>query len=456
MTQQHLTPKLGELATILAADFEGSDAVTLTAFSAAEHYRAEGTAKAEPGDIVISAPVAAAAHAGRFGAAVRFTRAFAKPSDAKLVLSKFTAVAGFVNVTFWIRAIQASAHDEAAAPAAVWPTPRRELGSAKGDGAHQSWKSELWKKQREVESAAVEAAREASSSPGVISIELLDESEGYKWIGAWQTYEVRKEWQRIEATILVGAKHSGHTLNLALVVGGLKRGFQIDDIFVGAPRVVGAGVPVRALLVDFEELDVASHVGIVYAAPQRASTPAVKLQLHSPIAAISGKAGAHIHVLSPVEARLVLCLLIAPALGALRVIFWGRGGEKQRPMPRLSVDVFDASESRYEWLGTSDELRLSTSWQRYEVQLQLGPARVGRKLEVGIQVGRVQGHIHLDDVEVWAPVSADGRPPRLLPPPLPSGGAELSAGESEVLSASGERDIAGGPAAAHDGLRWLR
>ena len=56
----------------------------------------------------------------------------------------------------------------------------------------------------------------------------------------------------------------------------------------------------------------------------------------------------------------------------------------------------------------------------FEVEHQLGPTRVGHRIEVSLQVGRAAGILLLDDIEVWAPRDADGRPPRLLPPPLPS------------------------------------
>jgi hypothetical protein len=75
--------------------------------------------------------------------------------------------------------------------------------------------------------------------------------------------------------------------------------------------------------------------------------------------------------------------------------------------------------SGWEWLGTPDDFKLSTSWQRIEVTHQLAPARVGHRLELGLQLARSAGIILLDDLEVWAPRSADGIPPRIMPPPLP-------------------------------------
>ena len=73
----------------------------------------------------------------------------------------------------------------------------------------------------------------------------------------------------------------------------------------------------------------------------------------------------------------------------------------------------------WNWIGSPDEFRLTTAWQRFEVTQSLPLTVVGHRLEVGLQVGRSTGVLLIDDVEVWGPRSVDGVPPRVLPPPVP-------------------------------------
>lgn len=122
----------------------------------------------------------------------------------------------------------------------------------------------------------------------------------------------------------------------------------------------------------------------------------------------------------PASARLVLCHLTTALPGIVKVVFWARTPEKH-PAPRLSVDIFDVTKD-WEWLGSPDDFKLTTSWQRIEVAHQLSATRVGHRLELGLQLARSAGIILIDDVEVWAPRSADGVPPRIIPPPLPTTG----------------------------------
>ena len=115
-------------------------------------------------------------------------------------------------------------------------------------------------------------------------------------------------------------------------------------------------------------------------------------------------------------ARLVLCRLVPPQQGSLKVGFWARTPEKH-PAPRVSVDVFDVSNG-WAWLGAADEFRPATGWQRFELAVQLTAAHVGHRLELGLQVGRAAGVLLLDDIEVWGPLSSEGNAPRVLPPPV--------------------------------------
>ena len=133
-----------------------------------------------------------------------------------------------------------------------------------------------------------------------------------------------------------------------------------------------------------------------------------------------------INVLSPLPppatARLVLCHLTTQMPGVIKVVFWGRTPEKH-PAPRVSVDLFDVT-SGWEWLGSAEDYKLTTAWRRIDVSYQLPLSRVGHKIEVGIQLAHSAGIILIDDVEVWAPRSAEGIPPRIMPPTLPKAEAE--------------------------------
>ena len=272
-----------------------------------------------------------------------------------------------------------------------------------------------------------------------VSVDLLDESKGFEWLGAWQkTYLSPDAWSRVEALIHVDASRAGHSLDAALVVGGAHPGVLIDDVRVSAPPIVGGAPSVRAMTIGFEDDLSVAHIGVVRSAggggsghggAARASSvlgggPSVRVQLRSSHAAmaISGPRGRGINVLSPLPppstARLVPCHLITQMAGVIKVVFWARTPEKH-PAPRVSVDVFDVSAA-WEWLGSPDDFKLTTAWQRVEVSHQLPAGRVGHKLELAIQLAHSAGIILLDDVEVWAPQSAEGAPPRVMPPVLPA------------------------------------
>ena len=213
-------------------------------------------------------------------------------------------------------------------------------------------------------------------------------------------------------------------------MGGAYPGVAVDDIVVTAPPIVGAGVPVRCLYLTFEDDASVAHLGVVHTAGAAGSQTragggtSVRVQLRSPHAALSGAAGAMINVLSPLappaSARLVLCHLTTQMPGVLKVVFWARTPEKH-PAPRVSVDFFDVSGgAAWEYLGAPDDFKLTTQWQRVEVSYQLSLSRVGHRLEIGLNLARSAGILLIDDLEVWAPRSAEGHPPRVMPPPMPA------------------------------------
>ena len=348
----------------------------------------------------LEAPSTVGAHTGTHGALLRLKAPFTNPSDAKLTLTKLTAVAGTVNVSCWVKQVS---------------------------GAGRQLKT---KADKEAGAASTTAAAAAPASPTgpFVSIDVLDESTGFEWLGAWQKTPISAtRWTYVEAIVLIEPSRAGHSLDAALVVGGAYPGLMIDDVVVSAPPIVGAGVPVRAMSLTFEDETAVNHIGVVHTVGGKTGGtllgggPNVRVQLRSPHAALSGVAGAMFNVLSPLAppatARLVLCHLTTALPGVVKVVFWARTPEKH-PAPRVSVDIFDVT-SDWEWLGTPDDFRLTTSWQRIEVSHQLPQARVGHRLELGLQLARSAGIVLIDDLEVWGPRSADGIPPRVMPPPLP-------------------------------------
>jgi len=359
-----LTCPARPFTTLLNASFEqGADGITPVV--------AAGTAELE-----IDVPSPDGARTGRFGAVIQPPpSALAKPSDSKVRLCKLSGVPGTLSVSLWLRALA--------------PVPP--------------------------------AAK--------LTLDVLDETAGFEWLGSWQGFAPTTAWARHEVLVHVGAARAGHSIDVSLVVGGAGCRIAIDDVIVRAPPVEGAGAPVRALSIDFEETDgTPTRIALVRAADGGRGGAAVggagglRLQTHAAAAALSGSAGVQIDVREPQPgARLVLCRLVPPQRGVLKVVFWARSPE-HHPAARLSVDVFDVSDG-WAWLGASDEFRPGTSWQRFERSVQLLPAHVGHRLEVGLQVGKAAGVLHVDDIEVWGPRSNEGSPPRVLPPPVPQANA---------------------------------
>ena len=407
--------------TIMDTSFETSNAVPLKAYVQRTPATVAAAAAASTGGgseaASVSSDLAAAlttleapasgscGHTGSHCALLRLRTPFASPSDAKLRLTKLTAVAGTVNVSLWVKALPP--------PSGGGVSPENKKDKKKSGGR------------------LLESAASTSSTPSgpFVSIDVLDESTGFEWLGAWQRTPIsHTQWTYVEALVFVDASRAGNSLDAALVVGGAYPGVLVDDVVVSAPPIIGAGVPVRAMTLTFDDEAAVSHIGVVHTVGGKAGGTlagggtSVRTQLRSPHAALSGSAGAMFNVLNaiapPAAARLVVCHLTTAMPGVLKVVFWARTPERH-PSPRVSVDIFDVTND-WEWLGTPDDFRLTTTWQRIEVTHQLAAGRVGHRLEVGLQLARSAGIILIDDLEVWAPRSADGVPPRVIPPPLPA------------------------------------
>ena len=105
----------------------------------------------------------------------------------------------------------------------------------------------------------------AAPSGPYVKIEVLDETADFEWLGAWMTFAISAtEWVRIEAIIPIPTSRAGHSLDVALVVGAATPGILLDDIVVAAPSLVGAGVPVKALSVGFDDVASTRHIGVIY------------------------------------------------------------------------------------------------------------------------------------------------------------------------------------------------
>ena len=435
--------------TLLDATFETSDALPLKTYvhrtpdtiSTAAAAAPKGTDLSHPSFDLSSvlmgleAPSSLGAHRGSYGAVVRLHAPFATSTHAKVRLTKLTAVAGIVNVSLWAKALPGGASAAGAGLASGSSSGKKgHTTHKKSDGARalssfrrlaaitSSFSGVSNSVGRELEAA------DAPTGP-FVSIDLLDESTNFEWLGAWQrTYLSTTTWTRVEALIHVDDNRAGHSLDAALVVGGAYPGVLIDDVIVAAPPIVGGGIPVRAMTLTFDDDASVSHIGVVHTAGAVGSDTrlgggtSLRVQLRSPHAALSGSAGAMINVLSPLappaSARLVLCHLTTQMPGVVKIVLWARS-PSSHPAPRVSVDLFDVTSS-WEWLGTPDDFKLTTEWQRIEVTHQLSASRVGHRIELGLQLARSAGILLIDDLEVWAPQSAEGNPPRVMPPPLPA------------------------------------
>ena len=138
----------------------------------------------------LQAPLARAAHDGRAGALLELLRAPSKPQDVKLLLGKFRASAGRLAISFWARA--ASQEGKKASGSKDAPAP-------------------------------------------FVSVDVLDVTAGFEWLGAWQHFALTGVWTQHEVSVVVPSSRQSHVLDLSLVVGGAHGGLLLDGIEVTVP-----------------------------------------------------------------------------------------------------------------------------------------------------------------------------------------------------------------------------
>jgi len=324
------------LSTILNVTFETSDAVTLAPrVAAGAQYDALRTA------LTLDAPIAGAGRASAHGAVLGVSQRFVNPSDAKLRLIRVSAVPGILNVSLWVKLADASS---VARLISSGGSDSSETGSSSGgsssgssggssSGSTGSGSSAASKKKKSSSSSSHSSSSSSHSSsssshssssgssashgrellatasggagagkggkggwsaPGAapsgpyVKIEVLDETADFEWLGAWMTFAISaSEWVRIEAIIPIPTSRAGHSLDVALAVGAATPGILLDDIVIAAPSLVGAGVPVKALSVGFDDVASTRHIGVIYSGGTPGTPtilgggPHVRLQLSS-------------------------------------------------------------------------------------------------------------------------------------------------------------------------------
>ena len=322
------------LSTILNVTFETSDAVTLAPrVAAGAQYDALRTA------LTLDAPIAGAGRASAHGAVLGVSQRFVNPSDAKLRLIRVSAVPGILNVSLWVKLADASS---VARLISSGGSDSSETGSSSGgssssssggsrsgssgdsssgstgsgstggssaaskkkknssSSSHSSSSGSLASHGRELlatasgGTSAGKGGKGGGAAPGAapsgpyVKIEVLDETADFEWLGAWMTFAISaSEWVRIEAIIPIPTSRAGHSLDVALVVGAATPGILLDDIVIAAPSLVGAGVPVKALSVGFDDVASTRHIGVIYSGGTPGTPtilgggPHVRLQLSS-------------------------------------------------------------------------------------------------------------------------------------------------------------------------------
>ena len=306
------------LSTILNVTFETSDAVTLAPrVAAGAQYDALRTA------LTLDAPIAGAGRASAHGAVLGVSQRFVNPSDAKLRLIRVSAVPGILNVSLWVkladassvaRLIRSGGSDSSETGSSSGGSSSGSTGSGSTGGSsaaskkkknsssssHSSSSGSLASHGRELLATASGGASAGKggkggwSAPGAapsgpyVKIEVLDETADFEWLGAWMTFAISaSEWVRIEAIIPIPTSRAGHSLDVALAVGAATPGILLDDIVIAAPSLVGAGVPVKALSVGFDDVASTRHIGVIYSGGTPGTPtilgggPHVRLQLSS-------------------------------------------------------------------------------------------------------------------------------------------------------------------------------
>ena len=335
----------------------------------------------------LQAPLARAAHDGRAGALLELLRAPSKPQDVKLLLGKFRASAGRLAISFWARA--ASQEGKKASGSKDAPAP-------------------------------------------FVSVDVLDVTAGFEWLGAWQHFALTGVWTQHEVSVVVPSSHQSHVLDLSLVVGGAHGGLLLDGVDVTVPDASALQLLIRH---GFEPNSSATahltlsstgaaHARVQFSSPRASRTDSygamvdvrqapkvgVSPRPYSPCWLLPHRCAALLQV--PSDVRLSLCRLTARA-GHLHVSFWARA--PARPAPTLQaraapsaplaaswrdsathtcklcvcatvahgpiqVDVLDASDA-WAWLGAWEPIHISMEWVRYTVAVPVEASRAGNHLD---------------------------------------------------------------------------
>ena len=349
----------------------------------------------------LQAPLPRAAHDGRAGALLELLRAPSKPEDVKLLLGKFRASAGRLAISFWARA--ASQEGKKAGGPRDAPAP-------------------------------------------FVSVDVLDVTAGFEWLGAWQHFALTGVWTKHEVSVIVASSRQSHVLDLSFVAGGARGGLMLDSIVVTGPlsaepaaaTTTGGAKVVPVVPVDasaakaLAEAIVAAEntTGVtlprsqIFATGFEAGEPTVQLvavdataaQLQAPLprAAHDGRAGALLELLrapsKPEDVKLLLGKFRASA-GRLAISFWARaasqegkkaGGPRDAPAPFVSVDVLDVTAG-FEWLGAWQHFALTGVWTKHEVSVIVASSRQSHVLDLSFVAGGARGGLLLDSIEVTVP-----------------------------------------------------
>ncbi len=367
-------------------------------------------AASDPTIAQLQAPLPRAAHEGKAGALLELLSVPAKPEDVKLLLGKFRASAGRLAITFWARA--RFEHKE-------------QDGKKNGEGK--------------------KGKGSGDALTPFVSVDVLDETAKFEWLGAWQHFELTGVWTQHEVSVVVPIARQSHMLDVSLAVGGSQSGLHLDDVSITAPQaaqslstMTAVAKPAAASPADesaakaLAEAIVAAEntTGVtlprsqIFATGFEAGEPTVQLtagdsktaQLQAPLprAAHEGKAGALFELLSvpakPEDVKLLLGKFRASA-GRLAITFWARALSQEVPgttspgdmsTPFVSVDVLDETAG-FEWLGAWQHFALTGVWTQHEVSVVVAIARQSHMLDVSLVVGGAKSGLLLDDVSITVP-----------------------------------------------------
>jgi hypothetical protein len=68
-----------------------------------------------------------------------------------------------------------------------------------------------------------------------VSVDVLDVTTGFEWLGAWQHFALTGAWTKHEVSVDVPSSRKSHVLDLSLVAGGARGGLLLDSIEVTVP-----------------------------------------------------------------------------------------------------------------------------------------------------------------------------------------------------------------------------